>query len=466
VSSTVPSPKALVDDPQFPVLKEQLLESTGLSYYIDKDDDLSRRVERRLSKTGAPDCASYLKILGDPVRGPSELDALISEVTIGETYFFRHREQFDALRDTVLPNLIAQNHANRRLRVWCAGCADGPEPYSIAILLKQEMEHRFTGWNVTILGTDINRNCLARAREGKFEEWAFRSTPEEVKHKCFLKEGRLWTIAPEYKEWISFQYHNLAEDSFPSQLDNLFCFDLIICRNVMIYFGPDLMRKLIQRFHDCLTPGAWLLVGPSEPNMTFFSSFHAVNAPGTTLYQRPHTSICHEKAEEWTQESVTQLLSFPEAPISVTPPAIVDESPSALLEEVRRHADRGDLESALARCAELLKQDNLNARVYFFQALILNQMDRHAEAEQSVRRTIYLDRQSVLAHYYLGLFLQSRGESPLAAARPFENALELLSSFAEDYVFVDADGITAAELKKLAETNLKILREGNETSSH
>ena len=102
-----------------------------------------------------------------------------------------------------------------------------------------------------------------------------------------MKEGRFWQIAPRYKEWISFQYHNLVDDPVPSLLNNLSAFDLIVCRNVMIYFGPDLMLQMIQRFHQCLVEGAWLLVGPTEPNMTFFTSFSVVNAPGVTLYRKP-----------------------------------------------------------------------------------------------------------------------------------------------------------------------------------
>ena len=287
MSSTAPSPDALVGDPVYPRLKEHVLGSTGLAYYADKDADLARRISYRLSSLGMQDCASYLDILRSPLRGPSELDALVAEITIGETYFFRHQEHFDALRDVVIPDLIARNSVRRSLRIWCAGCADGPEPYSLAIVLKRDMAQRLFGWDVTILGTDINRRCLARARDGKFEEWALRSTPEDLKRSCFRKEGKLWSIAPAYKEWVSFQYHNLVEHSFPSLLNNLTCFDLIVCRNVMIYFGPELMQKMIARFHDCLVPGAWLLVGPSEPNMSYFSLYRIVNAPGVTLYQKP-----------------------------------------------------------------------------------------------------------------------------------------------------------------------------------
>ena len=180
---------AVIGDPQYPQLKELVVESTGLSYYSDKDAELARRVEHRMAVTGIHNCGSYLDILRDPARGASERDALIAEVTIGETYFFRHREHFDALRDLVLPDLVARNRANRRLRIWCAGCSDGPEPYSVAILLKREMAQQLLGWEVTILGTDINRHGLARAREGKFEEWALRGDLREPEAPLFF-EGR------------------------------------------------------------------------------------------------------------------------------------------------------------------------------------------------------------------------------------------------------------------------------------
>jgi chemotaxis protein methyltransferase CheR len=459
VSSVLPSPDALVGDPLYTRLKEHLVESTGLTYYADKDIDFARRVGRRLSTIGVHDCASYLDILRDPVRGSAEMDELIAEITIGETYFFRHQEHFDALRDQVLPDIILRNRAKRSLRIWCAGCADGPEPYSLAILLKRQMAHQLLGWEVTILGTDINRRSLARARKGKFEEWAFRSTPDDLKRNCFAKEGRLWSIAAEYKEWVSFQYHNLVEHHFPSLINNLSAFDLIVCRNVMIYFGPDQMRRMIPRFQECLVPGGWLLVGPSEPNMTYFTSFRTVNAPGVTLYQnqKPNPSALSPGTEGFTMASLPPppSLSRPGPPPADAPPS---ESADPTLADVRHHADRGAWEDAAWCCGELLEKDHLNSSVHFYHGLVLEQMRRHAEAEQSLRRAIYLDRQSALAHYYLGLFLQSRGDFH-EAARSFENALDLLDPRDDADIFADADGITVVELKKLARMHLEILRE-------
>ena len=467
MSPSSPSAETLVADPLYAHLKGHVVGSTGLTYYEDKDAALAGRIGRRLSTLGVQDCASYLAILRDPLRGASEMDALIAEITIGETYFFRHAEHFDALRDVVLPDLIARNQANRSLRIWCAGCADGPEPYSLAILLKRELAHQLLGWEVSILGTDINRHCLARAREGKFEAWALRATPEDLKRACFTKEGKLWSIASEYKEQVSFQYHNLIEHPFPSLVNNLSAFDLIVCRNVMIYFGPERMQRMIRQFHDCLVPSAWLLVGPAEPNMTFFKSFRTVNAPGVTLYQKAAESASAPSADGFSIAAPPpspppsrQISSVPKARASEsTGPAVAGSTFAApTLKDVRDHADRGAWEDAARCCEHLLEKDNLNSAVHFYHALVQEQMRKHSEAERSLRRAIYLDRQSVLAHYYLGLLLQSRGDS-LQAARSLENTYELLRPRRDDEVFADADGITVAELKQLAKMHIEILRE-------
>jgi chemotaxis protein methyltransferase CheR len=436
----------LLNDPLYSRLKEQILHSTGMAYYADKDADLSRRLKRRLEAAKIPDCAAYLDLLRHPVRGPSELDALIAEITIGETYFFRHPEHFEALRVHVLPDLIARNQYKRSLRIWDAGCADGPEPYSLSILFKRDMVHQLAGWDVTVLGTDINRHSLARAREGRYEEWALRSMSAEAREMYFVRQEKSWAIAPEYKEGVSFQYHNLVEDPFPSLINNLSSFDLIVCRNVMIYFGPVLMTRILLQFDQCLTPGGWLLVGPSEPNMTSFGSFRAVNAPGVTLYQKQPVRA---PEEGWFP------IGLPEVP----PPPQVSRTSTVMqrtLGDARAYADRGDWAEAARCCEELLKKDSLNARNHFYYGLVLEQMRRHSEAEGSLKRAIYLDRQSVLAHYYFGLISQSRGDTR-RAGRSFQNALDLLRTRKDEETFPDADGITVGELRKLAAMQLDML---------
>jgi chemotaxis protein methyltransferase CheR len=444
-------------DPGYSRLKDYVIETTGLAYYIEKDADLVRRISRRLASVGVADCRSYLEVLHDPLRGPSELDALITEITIGETHFFRHREHFDALRDVVLPDLINRTGPDRRLRIWCAGCADGSEPYSLSILMRRELAHLLSGWEVTILATDINRRCLSVAREGKFEEWSLRSTPEELRRACFRKDGNHWRIEPQYKEGVAFQYHNLVEQMFPSQWSDRSSFDLIVCRNVMIYFGPELMRRIVRQFHECLVPGAWLLVGPSEPNMTHFTSFRAVNVPGVTLYQKGEPAASPEAVSAFTMPTLppVPVVGEPDLPVTFRH---TNETALPTLADVRRRADQGDWEDAARSCEQMIEKDSLNSHVHFHHALVLEQMGKNAKAEQSLRRAIYLDRRSVLAHYHLALLLRSRGDLR-QASRFFDNALELLVSLPGTDTLPDADGITVSELRKLAQLQLQSLNE-------
>jgi chemotaxis protein methyltransferase CheR len=465
----------LVRDPAYPPLKAFLIETTGLAYYADKDAELADRIGRRLSRTGLQGCAAYLGLLRDGPAGEAELDALVAELTVGETYFFRHRELFDALRDVVLPDLIERSRHTRRLRIWSAGCATGPEPYSVAILLRRELGRRVAGWEVSILGTDINREFLARAREGRFEAWAFRSTPDDLKQACFSPSGKSYVIAPEYREGVSFQYHNLVKHPFPSLLNNLSGFDLILCRNVTIYFSPDVARRMISQFHQCLAEGGWLLVGHTEPNVEFFRAFRTVSAPGATLYQKGaggQADQPHVSAPVKGPPRLTPDVPVPWSPPSVPEPALLtrkiasppqaapraEEGPAPLdLTAVRLLADRGAWGEAARCCERLLERDRLNPGVHFYRALVLEQTGACAEAEQCLRRAIYLDRGFVLAHYHLGLFLQRRGDLS-GAARAFENALRVLSRMEDGRTFEDGDGISVADLKQLAQTHLEVLR--------
>jgi chemotaxis protein methyltransferase CheR len=451
----------LLRDPWYPQLKEYLIKSTGLAYYAAKDAELARRLGRRLTGLGVRDCAAYLDRLRNPGQGATEMDALVAEITIGETHFFRHREHFDALRDIVLPGLMARKAVERRLRIWCAGCADGAEPYSLSILLRRELGQVLVGWDVAILGTDINRQFLANARAGRFEEWSFRATPDDVRRACFEQKGKHWVIAPEYRVGVSFQFHNLVANPFPP-LGEFSAFDLIICRNVMIYFSPELMRTVVSQFHNCLEPGGWLLVGPAEPNMAHFTLFQVVNAPGVTLYQRPtfSASLQDEKQAEDVAAWFAEVEAEPKAELKFRPAAelrvaaMAPPMPSPSLAELRGFADRGEWANAVRCGKELAESEKLDALVHFHYALVLEQAGDFAQAEKSLRKAIYLNRQAPLAHYHLGLLLQSRGE-PRGAARCFDNVLKVLASLADDVILPDGDGISVAEMCKLAHMQLR-----------
>ena len=167
-----------IDAVVFGRIKRLVIERTLHHYYDNKDDQLSDRLHRRFAATGlSPE--AYLRLLES--GGSEEWGHLESEITINETFFFRFAEQFDALRDVILPGLVEARAAVRRLRIWSAGCSTGAEPYSVAILLHRLLGPALRDWSVSILGTDIDEAALATARQGEYTDWALRSLSQPAK---------------------------------------------------------------------------------------------------------------------------------------------------------------------------------------------------------------------------------------------------------------------------------------------
>jgi chemotaxis protein methyltransferase CheR len=471
VSRQALSPDLLVADLSYRNLKDYLIESTGLAYYLDKDSELAEKIAKRLETLNMAGCSAYLALLKDGQAGEAELDELVADLTIGETYFFRHEEQFDALRRTILPDIIRRNASRRQIRIWSAGCATGAEAYSISILLRREFAGQLAGWDVSIVGTDINRKFLAQAREGQFGDWALRGTGEEIKSACFLQSTRSWRIRDEYREGVALQYHNLVKHPYPSLLHNLAAFDLILCRNVMIYFSREVIRGCVNRFWSSLVDGGWLLVGHAEMDPEAFRAFRTINAPGTVLFERagePPKKPAYQ-TDGWVAESAApattpwQPPSLPDLPLLLRQPPIAPESADGgdasgdlVASQIRALADRAQWEAAGALCRTLIDNDSLNPVGHFYHALVLDQMGRRHEAERALNRAIYLDRDFVLAHYHKGLLLQN-GEDLAGAARSFRNVLSLLRPMAPDRRFAEADGISAADLAELAQMQLEVL---------
>ncbi|CAA7612009.1 Chemotaxis protein methyltransferase [Magnetospirillum sp. LM-5] len=462
---------ALLADPFFARLKSLVINSTGMAFYSDKDEDLARIAADRMEACKLSDCASYLTLLEREPGHGGEMEALVAELTIGETYFFRHKEQFDALRDTILPNVIARNQAFKRLRIWSAGCSIGPEPYTLAIMLKREFGQKLADWHISIIATDINQKFLARAREARYDEWAFRTTPDDIRRDCFDKVAKHWVLKSQFRSLVTFQYHNLTRNRFPSLVDNIAAFDIIICRNVIIYFSPETVAQLVPCFRESLMDGGWLIMGHAEPNMELFRDFRTVNVPGAVLYQRVDRP---ETAEPAQMAVAPRPLAppppspcRPAAPTPVRRPsparqkaAFVAPRPVAPPAEgaakVRRLADSGQWNEALASCDALLAATGLDWRLHLLRALILEQLGDGAGCETALRRAIYLDRKAVLPHYHLGLFL-ARGDDNNGARRSFRNVLALLADLPDDHPIEDGDDLTASQLRESVEMHLKLI---------
>jgi chemotaxis protein methyltransferase CheR len=452
-------------DAAYSPLKDQLIAETGLAFYRDRDALLAELIRERLAVLGLGGCAAYTEFLSDGEGGRAERDVLMEQLTIGETYFFRDEDQFAAIRDVIFPDILERKRFSRQLRIWCAGCANGAEPYSLAILLQRELADRIAGWQVGIDATDLNRSSLAQAAAGRFRAGALRSTSDEVKRECFSKDGLVWTIHPRYKEWISFRQMNLVESEFSTAFQAGADFDLVLCRNVMIYFSRPVNMRLIDQFHQSLGAGGWLVLGATEANMDIHKVFRSVNAAGTRLFQKLALPPWPGEVELAPPERQLAVLPGPPAEPMVAPSVregtFSEPAPAAPLtdpatpgvEGLRQLADRGEWQKAAEYGERLLEKGGLNAEVHFYQALISEKLGIAGEPERSLRRALYLDRNFALAHYHLGIALKRSGHAG-AAARSFGNVLKVLAALPDIAMVTAGPGVTVAGLKELARMHL------------
>ena len=217
----------------------------------------------------------------------NQLEILASNLTIGETYFYRENKAFEALEEHILPELLRSSRGKeRRLRIWSAGCCTGEEPYSLAISLSKVIAD-LKDWNITILATDINPRFLKKASRATYSEWSFRDAPRWLKERYLtrVKDGH-YEIVSHIKKMVTFSHLNLAEDVYPSLLNNTNAMDIIFCRNVLMYFTPEQTKKVIQNLYNSLVDGGWLIVSSIETSPVLYSQFTTVNFHGLTVYRK------------------------------------------------------------------------------------------------------------------------------------------------------------------------------------
>ena len=497
------------DDPGYGALKAQIIARTGHHYYVDKDDLLFDRLCRRFKACGVDDSGAYLACLNERQTGTKEWAALEAEITIGETFFFRYAEQFEALRDTILPGLIAGRQAELTLKGWSAGCSTGAEPYSLAILLHELLGESLPDWHIAITGTDISHAALATARAAEYGRWAMRTLPPEERQRYFLRlpatpgparEGT-YILRPEYRRMVRFERQNLMSLVEAGASAPTADYDLILCRNVLIYFHADTVAAIVRALARRLRPGGWLLIGHAEPNPAFAGWLTPVNLPGTVAYRRreedgpvllpgplpapsspprppPEQSLVLPEPAAFPVPLPAPDLVLPAVPASPLPPArpapgspdtvapirvppdLVGDGlplpPDEILARIRALADAGETAEAWRSTRAALSETPTDARLRFYEGLLARSLGRDAEAERSLRAALYLDRTFVMAHYHLGLLLASVGRLP-AARRALDNAASLAQALLPDSAVPEGDGAKArqvAESARLARAGL------------
>ena len=252
------------DDSVFEFLAKLVYSHSGILLTEKERGVLETRVGRRARELTLPSFAAYTKLLQSE-RRREEIPALLDAVTINYTYFFREDSQFSALSAEVLPAIVARREAegSDRIRIWSAGCSSGEEPYSVAIAFHESVENA-EWYDFQVLATDINRRVLRIARQGVYPEDRLENIPGEWRHKHLVRDsetppGHL-RISPEIRRRIRFRRFNLQRNTEPLKDQ----FDIIFCRNVMMYFDPPTQQALLGRFRSILPRGAYLFVGESD----------------------------------------------------------------------------------------------------------------------------------------------------------------------------------------------------------
>lgn len=264
-------------------LAELLEERFGIGSEPGREDALADLVLRRVAHRRFGDVDAYLAHLESGADADEEFRALAQGITVGETYFFRYRDHFEAFRRAVLPARIRARAAERRLRILSAGCATGEEPYTLAIAVRDGIPD-LARWDVSIVGADVNPAFLEKARRGRYGQWSLREArPEEV-DRHFRKEGHHWQLDSGVRSMVRFEERNLAQEA--PGLWERGAFDVVFCRNVLIYFGPRAIQGLLQRIEDALAPGGYLFLGHSETLRGLTHGFELCHTHDTFYYRR------------------------------------------------------------------------------------------------------------------------------------------------------------------------------------
>ena len=453
---------------------------------------------------GGKDPEAVLRgIMARPDQQAGFLERLTGQLTVGESFFFRNEHHFRVLRETVLPQILAENGARREVRVWSAGCATGEEPYSLAILLDQLVGHA-SGWQVSVLGTDLNPEFLQRAREARYRQWSFRQTDIHQNREYFKVEGDMYRLIDRLRECVRFAYLNLVKDVYPSLLTGTVGLDLILFRNVAIYLKPEVTAAILKRFYQALRPGGWLLLGETEVTATHPGDFKVRRFEHATLYQKTSNRLSCAVVDAVsspppalagvTMSSSPGLLNVPSLPEWVPLPrsraalrtgagttATIVDAEAMVWEHIEQALTAGNLEEAERRVDRIpaIKQ-RASLRLRFVRSLLARAEVAHARrmlelclkeepllleaqllkagfaeeagdlttAEQACRRALYINPSAPMAHFQLALVLERKGDAN-GVARSLKTTLKLLEGQDPHALVEFGEGVCHGRLKEM-----------------
>lgn len=412
----------MIGDEAFAEVKALVIARTGHHYYTDKDAQLADHVARRMTATGDATLADYRARLRDPAD--PEWPLLESAVTINETFFFRFAEQFDALKTRILPAMIERHRDDRRLRIWSVGCSTGAEAHSVAILLADLLGNAIDDWRIALTGTDIDEAAVEAARLAEYSSWALRTMGESERARLFDRKGERYRLKDRYRGIARFERHNLLTMIDAAAPLGFSDYDLILCRNVLIYFAQEDATAIVGALAGRLATDGILLLGHAEPNPGFDAVADSDLTGGILTYRALGT-----------RPRPVAAAPLADAPSPIPTPRTPPPRPAAVRTVVPPTAPAPPPSVAHAP----------DAVAHYFAALDALATGDKDRAERAFRDALYLDRSFAMAHYQFGHYLLAQGRAP-DGRRSLTNALRVANTLAPDTELAEGDGMTAGAM--------------------
>ena len=450
--------KVSLTQEEFDALRSYLARVAGLVFDEARRESVAYSVAERMRALGLREVRAYLARLDDPV----ERQHLLDEVTIQETHFFRNPPQVRALRLHVLPELLRHAEAHgRRLRIWSAGCSTGEEPYTVAMVLR-ELLPSTAGWDVKVVATDVSARALAAARAGRYGARAVQmASPEELARHFVAAPDGGHEVRPEVRELVEFRHHNLVTEAVPFAPSERI--DLVLCRNVTIYFGRETTRTLMSRLHTCLRDGGYLFLGHSETLWQVSEDFRLValgsGEDAAFVYRRndrpeerrsvlPDRRTLQEPGHAERRTEVRRQAAPARVPAPAAPSAPAVSGVDDLLAQAKAALSAGRYEDAAGLAAEASTASPPRAEAFYLRGLALVDLGRDDDALVELRKAVYLEPDRGFAHFLLAGALD-RLDQPVLAARAYAAAADTLGSQPADATAEELGGRSVRELVQL-----------------
>jgi chemotaxis protein methyltransferase CheR len=455
----------------------------GLRFGEEKRDFLADILRQRMEALGSSSFPDYARRMGSP----DELRELARLLTVPETFFFRGADQLRALRELVLPERIRARAATRELRLLSAGCAMGEEPYTLAMILRDAFPE-LRDWRIEVRGMDLNPHLLETAARARYSSWSLRETSSEQRERCFRREGQDYVPLDDYRELVSFRECNLSKP--PPDALPFGAFDVVLCRNVIMYFTPEVMKSVVDRLSQALVPGGYLFLGYAETLRGLSQDFSLCHTHETFYYQKraslpsftapplPAPPPPAEPSTAWVdaiRDSSSRVESLARD-VAPTPPAgngmakaldllrrerfqealDVVGSPEDLDARLLRAvllSHRGRTEEAEAACAEILRADDLNAGAHHLIALCRERAGDIENAIEQNRLAQYLDAGFAMPALHVGRLARRKRDLPLAR-RQLAQALTLLEREDASRILLFGGGFEREALIRLCRSEL------------